>query len=112
MEKTLFSKIIEGEIPAERLHEDEHCIVIKDINPQAPFHVLVIPKEPIASLSDAKENHAALLGHLMWQCGQMAEQAGLKGYRVVINNGRDAGQTVDHLHLHILAGRSLTWPPG
>ena len=108
MADTVFAKIIAGEIPSNKLYEDEHCIVIPDINPVAPVHVLVIPKKPIEKLSDASVEDQALLGHLMLIVGKMAEQLGVSdGYRVVVNNGADGGQTVFHLHLHIIAGFAM-----
>ncbi len=111
--ETIFSKIIRREIPAEIVYEDNLAIAFKDINPQAPVHILVIPKQPIAQLSDAESPDHALMGHLMLTAKRVAQQAGLSnGYRVVINNGPDGGQTVNHLHLHILGGRQMTWPPG
>jgi histidine triad (HIT) family protein len=113
MSDTIFSKIIRGEIPADIVYEDEQAIAIKDINPQAPTHILVIPKKPIPRLSEAVDSDRDLLGHLLLSVKQVAEQAGLKnGYRVVINNGADGGQTVDHIHLHILGDRQMKWPPG
>ncbi|MEM8642331.1 MAG: histidine triad nucleotide-binding protein [Cyanobacteria bacterium P01_G01_bin.54] len=113
MSDTIFGKIIRREIPADIVHEDEHCLAFKDIAPQAPTHILVIPKKPIPCLSESCRDDHALLGHLLCMVKQIAEAAGLdNGYRVVINNGTDGGQTVDHLHLHILGGRSLQWPPG
>ena len=102
---TVFSKIIAGEIPAEKLYEDEYCIAISDINPAAPVHVLVIPKKPLAMLSAADDSDQALLGHLMLVVAKVAQQLGVAdGYRVIINNGADGGQTVFHLHIHIIAG--------
>ncbi len=113
MTETIFSKIIRREIPADIVYEDNLCLAFRDVNPQAPVHVLVIPKEPIPKLSDAESNHHALMGHLLLSVKRVAEQLELKnGYRVVINCGDDGGQTVNHLHLHILGGRSLSWPPG
>ena len=113
MSDTIFSKIIRGEIPADIVYEDEQAIAIKDIHPQAPTHILVIPKKPIPRLSEATESDRDLLGHLLLTVKQVAEQAGLKnGYRVVINNGADGGQTVNHIHLHILGDRQMKWPPG
>lgn len=110
---TIFSKIIRREIPAEIVYEDNLALAFKDVNPQAPVHILVIPKEPIAKISDAESHNHALMGHLLLTVKRVAEQVGLtNGYRVVINCGEDGGQTVDHLHLHILGGRSLQWPPG
>ena len=103
---TIFGKIIRGEIDSEFLHEDEHCIAINDINPQAPVHVLVIPKKGIPRLVDAQAEDQALLGHLILAVGKVAEQLGVSdAFRLVVNNGADAGQTVFHLHLHIIAGR-------
>jgi histidine triad (HIT) family protein len=110
---TLFSKIIRREIPADILYEDNLAIAFKDINPQAPVHILVVPKEVIPQLADAESQNHALMGHLLLTAKRVAAQAGLQnGYRVVINNGQDGGQTVPHLHLHILGGRQLQWPPG
>ena len=105
-EASVFSKIIAGEIPAEFVYEDEQCVVISDIHPQAPVHLLVIPRKPIVSLLETEESDAALLGHLMFVASKVAKEAGLgKGFRLVVNNGRAAGQTVFHLHLHVLGGR-------
>ncbi|MBE9168878.1 histidine triad nucleotide-binding protein [Pleurocapsales cyanobacterium LEGE 06147] len=113
MSDTIFSKIIRREIPADIVYEDEQAIAIKDINPQAPTHILVIPKKPIPRLSEATESDRDLLGHLLLTVQRVAEQAGLSnGYRVVINNGADGGQTVDHIHFHILGDRQMKWPPG
>jgi histidine triad (HIT) family protein len=109
----LFCKIVAGAIPAKRVFEDELSLCFADINPQAPTHLLLIPKEHIASTAHAKREHAALLGHLVAKAAQVARTAGLaRGYRIVINTGADGGQTVDHLHLHLLGGRHMTWPPG
>lgn len=111
--ETIFSKIIRKEIPAEIVYEDNLAIAFKDISPQAPVHILVIPKQSIAKLSDAESPDHALMGHLLLTVKRVAEQVGLtNGYRVVINTGDDGGQTVDHLHLHILGGRPMAWPPG
>lgn len=108
MSDTIFGKIIAGEIPAEILYEDEHCIAINDIAPQAPVHVLVIPRQGIARLVDAEPADQALLGHLLLAAGKVAEQLGVQdAFRLVINNGEGAGQTVFHLHLHIIAGREF-----
>jgi histidine triad (HIT) family protein len=102
---TIFGKIIDGEIPAEKIYEDEHCIAINDINPQAPVHVLVIPKKAIEKLSDAAAEDQALLGHLMLAAGRVARQLGVdEAFRLIVNNGSGAGQTVFHLHLHLIAG--------
>lgn len=111
--ETLFSKIIRREIPADIVYEDDLAIAFRDITPQAPTHILVIPKKPIPRVSEAEADDQALLGHLLLTVKNVALQEGLaKGYRVVINNGNDGGQTVDHLHLHILGGRKMKWPPG
>ena len=113
MEATLFEKIINREIPADILYEDELSIVIKDISPQAPTHLLIIPKKVIPKLSDATDEDQNILGHLMLVAGKIAEQLELdETFRVVVNNGAKAGQSVFHLHLHLLSGRSLSWPPG
>ncbi|MBD2232281.1 histidine triad nucleotide-binding protein [Phormidium tenue] len=111
---TIFGKIIRKEIPANIVYEDDLCLAFTDITPQAPTHILVIPKKPIPKLSDASAEDKELLGHLLLTVKQVADQAGLteNGYRVVINTGSDGGQTVFHLHLHLLGGRSLDWPPG
>ena len=113
MEATLFEKIINKEIPADILYEDELSIVIKDISPQAPTHLLIIPKKVIPKLSDATDEDQNILGHLMLVAGKIAEQLELdETFRLVVNNGAKAGQSVFHLHLHLLSGRSLDWPPG
>ena len=113
MEATLFEKIINREIPADILYEDELSIVIKDISPQAPTHLLIIPKKVIPKLSDATDEDQNILGHLMLVAGKIAEQLELdETFRLVVNNGAKAGQSVFHLHLHLLSGRSLSWPPG
>ena len=111
--KTLFQKIIDREIPGHIEYEDERCIVLHDINPQAPTHLLIIPKKPIARISAAETEDAALLGHLLLTAKHIAKKLHCSsGFRIVINNGRTAGETVPHLHVHLLAGRSLHWPPG
>lgn len=111
--ETLFTKIIRRDIPAQIVYEDDLCIAFRDIQPQAPVHILVVPKEPLPQLSLATPQHHALLGHLLLKLKLVAEQEGLaKGYRVVINNGEDGGQTVSHLHIHLLGGRQMQWPPG
>jgi histidine triad (HIT) family protein len=113
MSETIFSKIIRREIPADIVYEDDLALAFKDITPQAPVHILVIPKKPIPQLSAAESEDHALMGHLLLTAKRVAEQAGLEnGYRLVINNGTDGGQTVSHLHLHILGGRHMQWPPG
>lgn len=110
----LFCKIIAGEIPAELVHQDERCIAIRDINPHAPTHVLVIPREHMESLDEASGRDEALLGHLLRVGARIANDAGHgeSGYRTVINTGAGAGQSVFHLHVHLLAGRPMHWPPG
>jgi histidine triad (HIT) family protein len=112
--ETLFSKIIRKEIPARILHEDELSLAFEDIHPQAPVHFLVIPKKPIESLDAATDDDTALLGHLQRVICKLASEQGLRegGYRVVTNIGRDGGQSVAHLHYHVLGGRPLKWPPG
>lgn len=111
---TIFAKILSGEIPADKIHEDDRCIAFRDIAPQAPHHVLVIPRKPIVSMASAGPEDAALLGHLMLVAAKVARDLGLDsdGYRLVTNVGRDGGQSVFHLHIHVLGGRSLSWPPG
>lgn len=110
---TIFTQIINREIPADIVFEDDQCLAFRDVNPQAPTHVLLIPKRPVASLDNLSESDAALAGHLMMQVPKIADQLGLSGgYRTVINTGADGGQTVFHLHIHILGGRQLRWPPG
>lgn len=115
-DKTLFEKIIDREIPAEIVFEDELCLGFKDINPQAPVHVLVIPKRVIPRVGEAALDDRELLGHLLVTAGAIARDLGVdaseKGFRLVINHGRDGGETVPHLHVHLLAGRPLGWPPG
>ena len=114
MAECLFCQIVEGTIPSKKLYEDEQVIAFDDINPQAPVHMLVIPKRHVMSLGDTQDSDNTLLGQLMIVCAKMARARCLeeKGYRVVTNIGRNAGQTVFHLHLHVLGGRSFTWPPG
>lgn len=108
-EETIFTKIINGDIPADIVYKDEHCVCIKDIQPQAPTHVLVIPRKPIPKLAEAGPDDQALLGHLMLCVGKIAQQLGVSdAFRVVINNGEKAGQTVFHLHLHILANKTFS----
>lgn len=111
--ETIFSKIIRKEVPADIVYEDDKALAFNDIAPQAPVHVLVIPKEPIVKLADATDDQSALLGHLMSVARKVAEEAGVAdAYRVVTNSGAGAGQSVFHLHLHVLGGRPLQWPPG
>lgn len=110
----LFCKIIAGDVSGDFVHQDEHCVVIRDINPQAPLHVLVIPREHLESLDDASQRDELLLGHLLRVAAKVANDEGHSetGYRTVINTGAGAGQSVFHLHAHLLAGRSMHWPPG
>jgi len=110
--ETIFSKIISREIPADILYEDDQCLAFRDVNPQAPTHFLVIPKKPIAKLSDATEGDKALLGHLLLMSNHVAAQQGLTDFRLNVNNGAGASQTVFHLHVHVLGGRAFSWPPG
>lgn len=114
MSKTIFQRIIDREIPAKLAYEDEHCIAIHDINPQAPVHVLVIPKQHIVRIAEAKVSDQNDLGYLLLSAAAVAKKLGLEqnGFRIVINNGRDGGETVPHLHVHVLGGRPLAWPPG
>ena len=113
MSDTIFGKIIRREIPADIVYEDDLALAFKDVTPQAPTHILVIPKKPIPQLAASTADDQDLLGHLLLTAKKVAEQAGLSnGYRVVINNGADGGQSVDHLHLHILGDRQMQWPPG
>ena len=110
---SIFSKIINREVEAEIVYEDDLCLAFHDVNPQAPVHVLLIPKKPVESLDDFNDDDAALAGHLLLKVPQIASRLAITdGYRTVINTGRDGGQTVFHLHLHILGGRGLKWPPG
>lgn len=113
MTDTLFSKIINREIAADIVYEDDLCLAFRDINPQAPLHILVIPKQAITKIADAKDSDQSLLGHLLLKAGDIAREQGYAdAFRLVINNGEKAGQTVFHLHVHILAGRDFSWPPG
>ena len=110
---TIFGKVISREIPAQIVYEDDLCLAFRDINPQAPEHVLLIPKREIPRLIDATEEDKALLGHMMIAAGKVARDLGVgDAFRLVINNGADAGQSVFHLHMHILGGRGFKWPPG
>ncbi len=110
---TLFEKIINRQIPAKFAYEDEKCVAIYDINPQSPTHILIIPKKRIARIAEAKQDEAELLGHLLVTASKVAAEQNLSsGYRLVINNGPHGGETVPHLHVHLLGGRPLDWPPG
>ena len=113
-EKTLFEKIRDREIPADIVHEDDHCLAFRDISPQAPVHILVVPKKPVPRIAAADNDDASLLGNLLIAAAAVARQQGIanSGFRLVINNGRDGGETVPHLHVHLLGGRPLDWPPG
>jgi histidine triad (HIT) family protein len=112
--KTLFEKIIAREIPAAIVYEDDLVLAIRDINPQAPVHVLIFPKKVIPRIGEAKVEDQQLLGHILIKAAEVADKLGLtpSGYRLVINNGADGGETVPHLHVHILGGRHMAWPPG
>ena len=111
--KTIFKRIIDKEIPAKIVYEDEWCLAFHDVSPQAPIHVLVIPKKEICSLADLSDADQSLAGHLLLVVGKVAKQLGLNaGYRVITNCGPEGGQTVDHLHFHLMGGRLLNWPPG
>ena len=113
MSKTLFEKIIDREIPAKVEYEDDRCIVIHDIQPKAPIHLLIIPRKPIPRIAEASAADEAILGHLLVVAGDLARKLGLaNGFRIVINNGPDAGEAVPHLHVHLLAKRPMGWPPG
>ena len=109
---TIFTKIINKEIPADIVYEDDKCLAFKDINAQAPVHVLLIPKKEISSSHEIQAEDQNLMGHLMVKIPEIAKKLGLSTYRLVVNTGEDAGQTVFHLHIHILGGRKLSWPPG
>ena len=111
--KTLFQKIADKEIPAKLIHEDAVCVAFHDISPQAPVHVLIVPRKPIPRLAEATVEDQEILGHLLLVAGQLSRELCLaKGFRIVINNGPDGGETVPHLHVHLLGGRALGWPPG
>ncbi len=114
MEKTLFQKIADKEIPAAIVYEDELCVAFRDIAPAAPVHVLLVPRKPLPSIAAAMDEDAALLSHLMLKVSEIARAEGIAeaGFRTVINTGDNGGQTVPHLHIHIIGGRSLQWPPG
>ena len=114
MPKTLFEKICDREIPADIVYEDELCVCFRDIAPQAPVHLLVIPRKPIPRIAEAEDGDQALIGHLFLTARRVAKEHGLDraGFRLVVNNGPDGGEAVPHLHIHILAGRQMKWPPG
>ena len=109
---TIFDKILSGEIPWDEVFSDEKCLAFKDITPQAPTHILIIPRKPIPSLKKIKKEDQELLGHLLLKATEIANAAGLESWRTIINTGKEAGQTVFHLHIHIIGGRELSWPPG
>ena len=109
---TIFAKILSEDIPCDEVYSDDRCLAFRDVAPQAPVHVLVIPRKPIESLRSASEQDEALLGHLLLVAAQVAKQEGLEDWRTVINSGAGAGQTVFHLHVHVIGGRALDWPPG
>jgi histidine triad (HIT) family protein len=109
----LFCKIVEGSIPSTPVYQDDLVYAFADLHPQAPVHVLVVPRRHIASVAEAEPGDRNLLGHLFWAAAEIGRQKGLaKGYRLVVNTDEDGGQTVDHLHVHLLGGRAMTWPPG
>ncbi len=113
-EKTIFEKIIDREIPAELVYEDELIVAFKDVNPKAPVHILIIPRKAIPRVAEANEEDQQVLGRILCKAGEIADKAGVKesGFRLVINNGKDGGESVPHLHCHLLGGRPLEWPPG
>lgn len=114
MSKTLFEKIIAREIPADVVYEDDLVVAFRDVKPQAPTHILIVPRKPIPRIAEASGQDHRALGHLLLKAAEVAAKLGLKenGYRLVINNGRDGGESVPHLHCHILGGRPMVWPPG
>ena len=113
MGDTLFAKIIDRQIPADIVYEDDLCLAFNDVNPQAPVHILLVPKKPLDMLSSAADDDQGLLGHMLLAVGKITRERKIDGaFRLVINNGKDSGQTVFHLHMHILAGRKFHWPPG
>ncbi|MBW2316965.1 MAG: histidine triad nucleotide-binding protein [Deltaproteobacteria bacterium] len=112
MSDTLFARIARGDVPAEIVYEDDQAVAFRDIAPQAPTHLLVIPRKPIARLSEAGDEDSELLGHLLGVARRVAKQEGLADWRLVVNDGAGAGQTVFHLHIHVLGGRAFDWPPG
>ncbi len=113
MADTLFAKIIDRQIPADIVYEDELCLAFRDVNPQAPVHILLVPKKPLDMLSNASADDEALLGHLLLAAGKITRELKIDGaFRLIINNGKEGGQAVFHLHMHIMAGRKFRWPPG
>lgn len=111
-EKTLFQKIADKEVPSEMVYEDDQCVAFRDINPVAPVHILVVPRKPITRPDQIEREDETLVGHLFTVARKVAQEEGLDSYRLVMNNGEDAGQSVLHIHLHVLGGRSFSWPPG
>lgn len=109
---TIFGRILRGELPCDQVYADEQCLAFRDVAPQAPVHILVIPREHVVNLAEAGEQHEGLLGHLLLVAAKVAREQGLEGFRTVINSGAEAGQTVFHLHVHVIGGRPLAWPPG
>ncbi|MFN4032590.1 MAG: histidine triad nucleotide-binding protein [Fimbriimonadales bacterium] len=114
MSECLFCKFVNREIPTQVVYEDDRAFAFRDINPQAPTHILVVPRQHLENLAAMRPEHESLRGHLLWVCAEQARQEGIEadGYRVVLNTNRDAGQSVYHLHFHLLGGRHMTWPPG
>lgn len=114
MSECLFCKFVNHAIPTQVVYEDDHAFAFRDINPQAPTHILVVPRVHIENLATMEREHETLIGHLLWVCAELARREGIEadGYRVVLNTNRDAGQSVYHLHFHLLGGRHMTWPPG
>ena len=111
-DKTIFARIIDRELPADIVYEDDRCLAFRDIAPVAPTHVLVVPKEPLDKIENMTEDMEGLVGHLVFVASQIAKQEELTGFRLVMNNGAEVGQSVFHIHLHVLGGRSMSWPPG
>ena len=111
-EETIFNRILKGDVPCDEVYSDEQCLAFRDVNPQAPVHILIIPRKAIKSLLEVKTRDAEILGHLLLVAGKVARKEGLESWRTVINIGESSGQTVFHLHLHIIGGRKLSWPPG
>jgi histidine triad (HIT) family protein len=113
MSETIFTRIINKEIPADIVHEDNICLAFRDINPQAPVHILIIPKKPVTNLNEAESGDREMMGHLLLVAQKVAAEEGIAdAYRLVLNNGEGAGQEIMHLHFHLLAGRAFSWPPG
>ena len=111
-ENTIFGKILAGEIPCDEVYSDDLCLAFKDVQPQAPIHILIIPRKPIESLRSVKQEDTLLLGHLLFIASKIAKKEGLSNWRTVLNTGSESGQTVFHLHVHVIGGRPMSWPPG